>query len=89
MTKEQIEILKFYETVTAETGEDDLNSVINAVLAETEERKTGKWIVWKDCEGKTRELTCSECGCQRRTWVNPNYCEDCGAKMEVDDADSN
>ncbi|MBO4703926.1 MAG: hypothetical protein J5617_03785 [Bacilli bacterium] len=49
-----------------------------------EERK-GKWIVWKDCEGKTRELTCSDCGCKRRTWVNPNYCEDCGAKMEVDE----
>ena len=59
-------------------------SLLEKWIYDGDERKTGKWIVWKDCEGKTRELTCSECGCQRRTWVNQNYCEDCGSKMEVD-----
>ena len=50
------------------------------------ERKTGKWIVYEDCEGKTRTCTCNLCGYEtgEYTWVNPNYCENCGAKMEVD-----
>ena len=82
MTKEQIEILKFYETVTAETGEDDLNSAINAVLAETEERKTGKWI--KDIYGN---VVCSECRANRRDnrIGHITFCNSCGAKMEVEE----
>ena len=50
------------------------------------ERKKGKWIVEEDCEGKTRTCTCNLCGYEtgEYTWENPNYCENCGAKMEVD-----
>lgn len=50
------------------------------------ERKTGEWIVYEDCEGKTRTCTCNLCGYKtgKYTWVNPNYCGNCGAKMEVD-----
>ena len=45
--------------------------------------KTGHWIVSMDCEGKTRRCTCNLCGYKtgQYTWKNPNFCEDCGAKM--------
>jgi hypothetical protein len=49
------------------------------------ERKTGKWIVWQDCEGKTRTYTCPICGNERRSWSAPIYCENCGERMEVDE----
>ena len=66
-----------------------LGAVIDALeemLSVEPERKTGKWIVEEDCEGKTRTCTCNLCGYEtgEYTWVNPNYCENCGAKMEVD-----
>ena len=57
------------------------------------EVKIGKWIVSKDCEGKTRRCTCNLCGYEtgQYTWKNPNFCEDCGAKMEgeTDDEKAN
>ena len=48
-------------------------------------RKSGKQIVEEDCEGKTRTCTCNLCGYEtgEYTWENPNYCENCGAEMEV------
>ena len=48
-----------------------------------QEPKTGHWIVSMDCEGKTRQCTCNLCGYEtgKYTWKNPNFCEDCGAKM--------
>lgn len=53
-------------------------------------RKTGKWIVEKDCEGKTRTLICPFCKWKsgRYAWEDYKYCPNCGAKMEVDNADS-
>lgn len=47
-------------------------------------RAKGKWIVEIDCEGKTRTCTCNLCGnkTSKYTWVNPNFCSNCGAKME-------
>ena len=46
--------------------------------------KIGHWIVSTDCEGKTRQCTCNLCGYEtgKYTWKNPNFCENCGAKME-------
>lgn len=45
--------------------------------------RTGKWIVKKDWEGKTRRCICDQCGHDTGlyTWENPNYCENCGARM--------
>ena len=45
--------------------------------------KTGHWIVYEDCEGKTRRCVCDRCGHETGdyTWKNPNFCEECGAKM--------
>lgn len=47
------------------------------------ERKRGKWEVYKDCEGKTRIITCNLCGWEsgRYTWHNYNFCPNCGAEM--------
>ena len=60
---------------------------INGLPSVEPERKTGKWIVEEDCEGKTRNCICDQCGHETGdyTWENPNYCENCGAKMEVDE----
>lgn len=46
--------------------------------------RTGKWKVYVDCEGKTRRCVCDQCGNEtdKYTWKNPNFCENCGAKME-------
>lgn len=54
-----------------------------------QERKTGKWIVSTDCEGKRRTNTCPFCGDKRETsGYTPKYCEECGARLEAGDADS-
>lgn len=49
--------------------------------------KTGKWLVYTDCEGKMRQCKCDQCGHKTSiyTWKNPNFCENCGAKMESED----
>ena len=48
-----------------------------------QEPKTGHWIIHKDCEGKTRECICDQCGYKtgKYTWHNPNFCSNCGADM--------
>ena len=72
--------------ITKETGALETQSrVVKLPSVEPEGRK-GKWIVYEDCEGKTRTCTCNLCGYEtgEYTWENPNYCENCGAKMEVD-----
>jgi len=55
-----------------------------AIEALEQKPKIGHWIVSMDCEGKTRQCTCDLCGYEtgKHTWKNPNFCEDCGAKME-------
>lgn len=63
-------------------------STIERALTEStpyEERKTGKWILWEDCEGKTRTCTCPICGDETRCWHAPNYCSNCGARLEVEE----
>lgn len=49
-------------------------------------RPHGEWIIEKDCEGKTRTCICNICGYKtgKYTWVNPNFCEECGADMRGD-----
>ena len=48
------------------------------------ERIRGRWIIEKDCEGKTRTCTCELCGYKtgRFQWENPNFCANCGAEMD-------
>lgn len=52
-------------------------------------RIRGRWIVEKDCEGKTRTCICDQCGYKtgRFQWENPNFCANCGAKMEREVSD--
>lgn len=52
--------------------------------------KHGRWIVETDCEGKTRRCICDRCGFKtgRYTWENPKYCENCGAKMYLDEVEN-
>ena len=47
------------------------------------QRKKGKWNAHKDCEGKTRRITCNLCGWQSHSlcWYDYNYCPNCGADM--------
>lgn len=54
-----------------------------AIEALEQEPKTGHWIIYKDCEGKTRQCTCDQCGYKtgKYTWHNPNFCANCGARM--------
>lgn len=52
-------------------------------MFEHKAEKKGKWIIYNDCEGKTRTCTCSICGYKTGpyTWENPNFCANCGADM--------
>ena len=60
------------------------NRVIRETLNETSKPK-GKWILWEDCEGKTRTCTCPICGDETRCWHAPNYCSNCGVRLEVEE----
>lgn len=66
-----------------------LQKVMETIEMEREQnidkRKAYKWIVWQDCEGKTRTFTCPICGNEKRSWRASNYCENCGERMEVDE----
>ncbi len=53
----------------------------NAPTVEPEQKK-GKWIIDKDCEGKTRTVTCNLCGYKEFNWYDPNFCPNCGSEME-------
>jgi hypothetical protein len=58
-----------------------------AIKALEQEPQTGHWIVYADCEGKTRRCVCDRCGHKtgEYTWKNPNYCSNCGARMESEE----
>ena len=60
------------------------DAVDMAIKALEQEPQTGHWIVYTDCEGKTRRCVCDRCGYKtgEYTWKNPNFCANCGAKME-------
>lgn len=62
---------------------DALNSVIAflATMDEQPERKKGEWIVYTDCEGKGRRITCDQCSHEEWNWRNLNFCPNCGADM--------
>ena len=60
---------------------DTVTEMIDTALT-IEERKTGKWIIDNRYSGIAR---CSECGMRKDIINLTRYCEDCGAKMEVDE----
>lgn len=70
-----------YNLLDAEQRLEDLSSV-------QPERKKGEWTIDKDCEGKSRTVTCNLCGYEEFNWHNPNFCPNCGADMRNEsDAD--
>ena len=58
----------------ADKSEDVLNDLPSA-----EPRKNGKWIEYTDCEGKSRRITCDQCGHEEWNWCNPKFCPNCGS----------
>lgn len=56
--------------------------VIDIIPSAQPERNKGEWIEYTDCEGKSRRITCDQCGHEEWNWLNPNFCPNCGAKME-------
>ena len=56
---------------------DGLRRYLHLPSAEPEQ-KTGHWI---DTDNYYQRWKCSECGCHTRD-AEPNYCPNCGAKME-------
>lgn len=56
--------------------------IINTLLMDAREEKHGKWIGIDDYPHETWE--CDQCGCiyeEMPSWT-PNYCPNCGARME-------
>lgn len=79
-----------------EEGSEYTCEAVEMAIEALQERKTGKWIkrhyVCED--GKLDTFICSECRYEccydAETGVSADdykYCPDCGAKMEVDNAD--
>lgn len=56
---------------------------IEALPSAQPERKKGKWIIKRDCEGKTRKVICPLCWYESHElcWHDPNFCPNCGADM--------
>ena len=82
--KEAIEALTDKDVVNPYLTLDALEIAIGA-LRERAERKTGRWVHLPNIWGV---VFCSECNYDLRI-NDTKYCPNCGAKMEVDDADSN
>ena len=61
---------------------------IDALPTVEPERKPGKWImaIDPDVNAWTGGHICSECG-RACVQMSMNFCANCGAKMEVEDAD--
>ena len=68
-----------------EIGRRERDDIINALefapTIKPEPRKKGKWIEYTDCEGKSRRITCDQCGHEEWNWLDPNFCPNCGADM--------
>lgn len=86
MTRE--EIIKWLESLKAEIGKVEhrtlwhYDEVIDVAIEAPQDRQHGEWEEYTDCEGKTRTITCSECGWEEHSWIDTNYCPNCGAKMK-------
>ena len=61
-----------------------ISELINAKPINTKQPRTeGKWIVEKDCEGKTRTCTCDLCGYKtgRFQWENLHFSDGCWQRI--------
>lgn len=60
---------------------------VSAITGKTEDRPKGRWIDI-DCQSYTWQIKCPFCNHIRSMMstqgIYPNYCENCGAKMEVE-----
>lgn len=80
-------LLKIADLVEGTIDHFDLNDAIDLiyqikdVLHGLPERQKGEWIIYRDCEGKSRYVTCNICGYKEFNWYNPNFCPHCGAEM--------
>lgn len=70
--------MKPYDWSNITERREMLNEIDNLPSVELE-RKTGYWI---DTDNYYQRWKCSECGCHTRD-AKPNYCPNCGAKMEM------
>ena len=70
--------MKPYDWSNITERREMLNEIDNLPSVEPE-RKTGHWI---DTDNYYQRWKCSECGCHTRD-AEPNYCPNCGAKMEM------
>ena len=72
--------------MTIELSENVINAIADAVVKKMQEPKTGRWIDI-DCQSYTWQIKCPFCNHIRSMMstqgIYPNYCENCGAKMEV------
>lgn len=59
---------------------------VSAITGKTENRPAGRWIDI-DCQSYTWQIECPFCNHRRSMMstqgIYPNYCENCGEKMEV------
>lgn len=82
-----IEKLKQEEKILyTPTGMNYLIRAIKALPSVTPTRPTGQWIDI-DCQSYTWQIKCPFCNHSRSMMstqgIYPNYCENCGARMEV------
>lgn len=60
-------------------------SVTDIISAPTVERKKGRWIPVPSSDMMTgKAYKCSECNKMRYGSFMPNYCQICGAKMDME-----
>ena len=80
MTREEaIDILRSYLMFDKSNMQIDI--ALNMAIEALSERPKGEWEEYTDCEGKTRTITCSECGWEEHSWLDTNFCPNCGADM--------
>ena len=92
MTREKLlEILKIADAINASytLKPESLKDVIKVIENDPTEEKTAAWV---GIDQEPHEVyECNACGwlLYDEDWTDFKYCPNCGARMEVDHADSN
>ncbi len=81
----QAAIKAIWDGINMDIYTSEVKEILEGLSSVQPKAKIGKWLVYTDCEGKTRQCVCDQCGYKtdKYTWKNPNFCENCGAKMGV------
>ena len=81
-------LIKRYSKVKWDTHHDDFKAfeiIMGAPVADAEPVRHGKWID-SDTQMYTWKVRCDQCGHERSMMSTqgryPNYCEECGARMD-------